>query len=100
MAAVSGGNVAAPFAAANLEDFSRSHTLRIRQITVDDHCPAKRNCKEYAEAAAAGRYQKCLPEFEPLLVTDHKKSRNDKYNCGQRAGCRSLRLYHIVFQNV
>ena len=86
--------------AADLEYLGCSHAFRIGQIAMNDHCPAKRNREEYAQAAAAGRYQQCLPELESLPVADHKHTRNDEDDSGQCPRCRRLRLHHIVLENI
>ena len=85
---------------ADLQNFSRRHAFRIRQIALHHHRITQRHSENHAQNTAGHTQQRCLPKRKARPITGHQQTRQNKNNTGERTRSRSLSLHHIIFQNI
>ena len=86
--------------AADLQNLSRRHAFRIRQIAFHHHRITQRYGENHAQNTARHTQQRGLPKRETAPVAGHQEAGQDENNARKRTRRRSLRLHHIVFQNI
>ena len=69
---------------ADLQNLSRRHAFRIRQIALHYHRITQRHSENHAQNTAGHTQQRCLPKRKARPITGHQQTRQNKNNTGER----------------